>query len=69
MQIFSRINQRIFFIYTGVDDNGSGVAAMLEVVRQITNINNSGYKSKNTIIFVSFDLEEYGGMLLILIMK
>ncbi|VDI22128.1 Hypothetical predicted protein [Mytilus galloprovincialis] len=46
----------------GVDDNGSGVAAMLEVVRQITNINNSGYKSKNTIIFVSFDLEEYGGL-------
>ncbi|XP_052102073.1 uncharacterized protein LOC127735795 isoform X3 [Mytilus californianus] len=46
----------------GVDDNGSGVAAMLEVVRQLTNINNSGYKRKNTIIFVSFDLEEYGGL-------
>lgn len=39
----------------GVDDNGAGVAAMLEVIRQITQM---GTKRKNTIMFVSFDGEE-----------
>ena len=42
----------------GVDDNGAGVAAMLEVIRQITNMNKKGTKRGNTIIFASFDLEE-----------
>jgi hypothetical protein len=31
---------------------------MLEVIRQITNMNKKGTKRGNTIIFVSFDLEE-----------
>ncbi|XP_071175930.1 uncharacterized protein YfbL-like [Mytilus edulis] len=44
----------------GVDDNGAGVAAMLEVVRQLTDRNKNGVKRKNTMIFVAFDLEEYG---------
>ncbi|XP_063439139.1 aminopeptidase YwaD-like isoform X1 [Mytilus trossulus] len=44
----------------GVNDNGAGVAAMLEVVRQLTDRNRNGVKRKNTIIFVAFDLEEYG---------
>ena len=42
----------------GVDENGSGVAALLEVTRQITDMNKQGTKRGNTIIFVSFDLEE-----------
>ena len=47
---------------TGVDDNGAGVAAMLEVVRQLTDRNKNGVKRKNTMIFVAFDLKEYGCM-------
>ena len=34
------------------------MAAMLEVIRQITNMNKKGTKRGNTIIFASFDLEE-----------
>ncbi|XP_060597493.1 uncharacterized protein YfbL-like isoform X2 [Ruditapes philippinarum] len=44
----------------GVDDNGAGVAAMLEVAKQQTGQSKQGVKRKNTIIFVSFDLEEQG---------
>ncbi|XP_063439138.1 uncharacterized protein LOC134720666 [Mytilus trossulus] len=44
----------------GVNDNGARVAAMLEAVRQLTDRNKNGVKRKNTIIFVAFDLEEYG---------
>ena len=44
----------------GVDDNGSGVAAMLEVVRQVTKINSRGTKRQNTIMFLSFDAQELG---------
>ena len=44
--------------FEGVDDNGAGVAAMLEVVRQVTDANKKGVKRKNTIMFVSFDAEE-----------
>ena len=52
---------RIVYVYiSGVDDNGAGVAAMLEVIRQITDMNKKGTKREYTIIFVSFDLEEYG---------
>jgi Zn-dependent M28 family amino/carboxypeptidase len=39
----------------GADDNASGVAAMLEVMRVLSN-----YHFKNDIVFVGFDLEEYG---------
>lgn len=42
----------------GVDDNGSGVAAMLEVVRQVMEVNSQGTKRQNTIMFISFDAEE-----------
>ncbi|XP_052059971.1 uncharacterized protein LOC127700504 isoform X4 [Mytilus californianus] len=42
----------------GVDDNGSGVVAMLEVARQITTMNRKGTKRKNTIMFAAFDLKE-----------
>ena len=34
------------------------MAALLEVTRQITEMNTQGTKRENTIIFVSFDLEE-----------
>ena len=36
------------------------MAALLEVIRQITDMNKQGTKRGNTIIFVSFDLEEEG---------
>jgi hypothetical protein len=42
------------FTISGVDDNGAGVAAMLEVIRQITDTNKKGTKRGNTIIFASF---------------
>lgn len=44
----------------GVDDNGSGMAALLETARQIGTANMNGVIRNNTIIFVAFDLEEYG---------
>ena len=47
--------QNVLFIFEGVDDNGAGCAAMLEVARQLTEMN---VKRQNTIIFVSFDVEE-----------
>ena len=46
----------------GYDDNGSGVAAVLELARQIVE---SHCRPKNTIIFATFDLEEMGGQVLI----
>jgi len=42
----------------GYNDNGSGVAAVLELARQFVE---SHCKPKNTIIFATFDLEEMGG--------
>ena len=41
----------------GYNDNGSGVATVLEIARQIVE---SRCKPKNTIIFATFDLEEMG---------
>ncbi|XP_076109962.1 uncharacterized protein YfbL-like [Mytilus galloprovincialis] len=49
-----------FITTKGVDDNGAGVAAMLEVVRQLGYMNKNGITRKNTIVFAGFDLEEYG---------
>ena len=48
------------FYAKGVDDNGSGIAAMLEVVRQLTNGSSQGVKRKNTILFIAFDANELG---------
>jgi len=42
----------------GYNDNGSGVAAVLEIARQFVE---SKCRPKNTIIFATFDLEEMGG--------
>ncbi|XP_028399861.1 uncharacterized protein LOC114523199 [Dendronephthya gigantea] len=39
----------------GVDDNGSGVTALLQAAKQI---GKSGCRFKNTILFVAFDFEE-----------
>lgn len=44
----------------GVDDNGAGVVAMLDVARQLTEMYRHGTKRNNTILFVSFDIEEQG---------
>jgi len=58
--IYKCIFLHILYVYiSGVDDNGSGVAALLEVIRQIMDMNKKGTKRGNTIIFASFDLEEY----------
>ena len=41
----------------GLDDNGSGVASMLEVARSLTS---SGCAFDFSVFFVAFDLEEIG---------
>ena len=41
----------------GVNDNGSGVGAMLEMARAFSQ---GKCHNRNTIIFVAFDLEEFG---------
>lgn len=43
--------------YAGADDNGSAVAAMLEIARAVRN-----HSFAHTIRFVSFDLEEFGSV-------
>ncbi|KAL3832725.1 hypothetical protein ACJMK2_024342 [Sinanodonta woodiana] len=40
-------------ISSGVDDNGSGLAAMLEVAKRASTL-----ERQNTVLFISFDLEE-----------
>ena len=40
----------------GVDDNGSGVVALLEVARLVSHMSNT----TNTVIFALFDKEEVG---------
>ena len=42
----------------GVDDNGAAVVSMLEAIRQLTET--SGVQRRNTMVFVSFDIEEEG---------
>ena len=42
-------------IFEGVDDNGAGCAAVLEIARQLTS---KGMKRQNTILFIGFDVEE-----------
>ena len=42
----------------GVDDNGAAVVSMLEAIRQLTDT--SGVQRRNTMVFVSFDIEEEG---------
>jgi len=42
----------------GLNDNGSGVAAMLEAARAISE---SGCRAEFSLLFVAFDLEEVGG--------
>lgn len=44
-------------IFSGADDNASGVAGMLEIARQILN---NGEKPKRSLVFVAFDAEESG---------
>lgn len=43
----------------GVDDNGSGLAVMMEVAKALTQAH---CKFNNTLMFVAFDLEEQGAM-------
>ncbi|XP_076303954.1 uncharacterized protein LOC143222025 isoform X2 [Tachypleus tridentatus] len=47
------------FFTNGVDDNGSGVAAMLEASRILSL---AQCRLMNTVLFVAFDLEELGGL-------
>ncbi|WAQ93524.1 hypothetical protein MAR_005995 [Mya arenaria] len=51
---------------SGVDDNGSGMAAMFEVARQIDEHRQKGEQINNTVIFMAFDLEEGEGNLMFL---
>ena len=43
----------------GLDDNGSGVAAMMELARARA-LSHGECSPKHSIILVAFDLEEYG---------
>ena len=49
------------FLSKGVDDNGSGLAAMLEAATQVSDAIRGGTKMTNTIIFVAFDAAVYNG--------
>lgn len=44
-------------VYNGADDNASGVAALLEIAR---NISNNDKKPSRTIVFITLDAEELG---------
>jgi N-acetylated-alpha-linked acidic dipeptidase len=52
-------NHRDAWVYGAVDPS-SGTAAMLEAVRGIGELRKSGWKPKRTLIFCSWDAEEYG---------
>ncbi len=52
-------NHRDAWVYGAVDPN-SGTAAMLEAVRGMGDLLKSGWKPKRTIIFGSWDAEEFG---------
>lgn len=52
-------NHRDAWVYGAVDPN-SGTAAMLESVHGIGSLLKSGWKPKRTLIFASWDAEEYG---------
>jgi len=52
-------NHRDAWVYGAVDPN-SGTAAMLETVHGIGSLLKSGWKPKRTIVFGSWDAEEYG---------
>lgn len=52
-------NHRDAWVYGAVDPN-SGTAAMLEAVRGLGELLKSGWKPKRTIIFGSWDAEEFG---------
>jgi N-acetylated-alpha-linked acidic dipeptidase len=52
-------NHRDAWVYGAVDPN-SGTAAMLEAVHGIGALLKSGWKPKRTIVFASWDAEEYG---------
>ncbi|HZR56427.1 MAG TPA: M28 family metallopeptidase [Terriglobales bacterium] len=52
-------NHRDAWVYGAVDPN-SGTAAMLEAVHGVGELLKSGWKPKRTIIFGSWDAEEYG---------
>ncbi len=53
---FDHLGIRKGKLYPGADDNASGVAMLIEVAEKIS----QGNKTKRTIVFVSFDLEEAG---------
>ncbi len=47
-------------IFHGADDNGSGTAALIEMSRVAKIASIKGFKPKRTIVFISFDSEEFG---------
>src|SRR5207245_7402344 len=52
-------NHRAAWVYGAVDPN-SGTAAMLEAVHGIGELLKSGWKPKRTVVFGSWDAEEFG---------
>jgi Zn-dependent M28 family amino/carboxypeptidase len=47
-----------YSVYNGADDNASGVAAMLEIAKTLSEMGKSGYKPRRTVIFIAYDAKE-----------
>ncbi len=47
-------------IYNGADDNASGTAAMMEMVRVMSIAYRSGFRPKRSVVFIHFTAEELG---------
>jgi hypothetical protein len=55
-----RGNRRNGKIFHGADDNASGVAVLIEIAREISELLNNGYILKKNIAFIAFSGEELG---------
>ena len=55
-------NVKLFNYHFSFNDNGSGVAALLEIARLISGANDvtEGCRTRNSLIVVAFDMEEMG---------
>jgi len=47
-----------YAVYNGADDNASGVAALLSIVKVMTAMERGQYRPKRTVIFIAYDSKE-----------
>lgn len=57
---YDHIGKNNNFYFPGANDNASGVSSMLEIAKVLSEANKLGFKPKQSIIFISFGLEESG---------